>query len=84
MENGRKDPDTKLKESIKKFAQAYKALTPQAKTAFQGQLSTQMNNMDARTKKLYESLVDATKKGLDIEKTIGEMEEADRKARGGL
>ena len=84
MENSHKDPDIKLKESIKKFAQAYKALTPQAKTAFQVQLSSQMNNMDARTKKLYESLVEATKKGLEIDKTIEEMEEADRKARGGL
>ncbi len=84
MESAHKDPDAKLKESIKKFAQAYKALTPQAKTAFQGQLNAQMGGMDARTKKLYESLVDATKKGLDIDKTIEEMEEADRKARGGL
>ena len=76
--------DKKLKDSIKKFALAYKALAPQAKTAFQSQLNAQMNEMDPRTKKLYESLIEATKKGMDIEKTIVEMEEVDRKSRGGL
>jgi hypothetical protein len=76
--------DTKLKDSIKRFALAYKALAPQAKTAFQSQLNAQMKNMDPRTKRLYESLIEATKQGRDIEKTIEEMEEADRKSRGGL
>ncbi|MEK7375677.1 MAG: hypothetical protein AABZ57_00720 [Candidatus Margulisiibacteriota bacterium] len=84
MDENAVSSDKKLKDSIKKFALAYKALTPRAKTAFQNQLNSQLNEMDARTKKLYESLIEAAKKGMDIEKTIEEMEEVDRKSRGGL
>jgi hypothetical protein len=78
------DSTQKLTDSIKKFAYAFKSLTPAAKTAFQRQIANQMKNMDDRTKKLYETLIEATEKGLDTDKTISEMEKTDKSARMGI
>lgn len=78
------DPNVKLIESIKKFSSAYGALTPEGKNAFQNQINAQLKKMDDRTKKLYMALIDATKEGLDINKTIATMEKADRQAKAGI
>jgi|GEM_PF-965603 len=74
----------KLGESIKKFVTSYRALTPQGKTAFQNQINNQMKTMDERTKKLYRALIDATNNDLSLEKTIQEMERADRLYKSGM
>lgn len=78
------DPTAKLIESIKKFASSYKSLTPQGKIAFQNQITVQMRTMDDRTKRLYQALIDATKNGLGIEKTIQEMERTDKLYKSGM
>jgi hypothetical protein len=84
MEQPQKDPLTTLKESIKKFADSYKNLSPAGKAAFQKQLEMQLKKEDERTKKLYESLIEATKNEAGIEKTIQAMEKADRQAKHGV
>lgn len=78
------DPSVKLLDSIKKFAASYKALTPQGKIAFQNQIMLQMKSMDERTKKLYQALIDATKNDLSVDKTIQEMERADKLYKSGM
>lgn len=83
-EQNANDANAKLIESIKKFAGAYNALTPEGKNAFQNQITAQMRKMDARTKKLYSALIDATKEGFDIKKTIASMEKADREVKAGI
>jgi uncharacterized membrane protein YebE (DUF533 family) len=74
----------KLVDSIKKFASSYKSLTPQGKIAFQNQINIQMKTMDERTKKLYLALIDATKSDLNVEKTVQEMERADKLYKSGM
>ena len=78
------DQNGKLKESIKKFAESYKNLNGNAKIIFENQILAQMRTMDSRTKLLYEALLDATKNDLNIDKTIKEMERADRVAKSGI
>jgi len=84
MEQSKKDPLELLKESIKKFADSYKALSPTGKVAFKNQLEVQLKKEDARTKKLYEALFEATSNDSGIEKTIQAMEKADRQAKHGI
>jgi len=86
MENGNKkaDPLDKLKQSIKKFSDSYKTLTPAGKASFQKQLNSQIKTCDDRTKKLYEALVEATQNEANIEKIIQAMEKADKQARHGI
>ncbi len=74
----------KLIDSIKKFVTSYNVLSPAGKTAFASQLKAQMKRMDKRTRLLYEALLEATKNELGIEKTIKEMEKADRQAKDGI
>ena len=74
----------RLVESIKKFSASYNALNQAGKTAFQNQINAQCKKMDERTKKLYEALIEATKEGKNIEKTITAMEKADKQARHGI
>ena len=81
---GTEDQNGKLKESIKKFAESYKNLNGNAKVIFENQILAQMRTMDSRTKLLYEALLDATKNDLNIDKTIKEMERADRVAKSGI
>ena len=78
------DPYEKLKASIKKFSESYRTLTQAGKTAFQKQLNTQIRTADDRTKKLYEALIEATKNELNIDRTIQEMEKADKQAKHGV
>ncbi|MFA5103822.1 MAG: hypothetical protein WC527_01410 [Candidatus Margulisiibacteriota bacterium] len=84
MEQPQKDPLATLKESIKKFSESYKGLSPAGKAAFQKQLEMQLRKEDDRTKKLYEALIEATKNEAGIEKTIQTMEKADRLAKHGI
>ena len=76
--------NNKLIESIKKFVASYKALSPAGKNAFQNQINGQIKNMDTRTKKLYETLIAATKDDLSTEKIIKEMERADKESKHGI
>ncbi|MCX5749661.1 MAG: hypothetical protein NTZ10_05410 [Candidatus Saganbacteria bacterium] len=82
--NTNEDPNTKLVESIKKFAASYRVLTPQGKTAFQNQINIQMKTMDERTRKLYQALIDSTKNDLNVDKTVQEMERADKRYKSGM
>ncbi len=84
MEQQQKDPLAVLRESIKKFSESYRNLSPAGKTAFQKQLEVQLKKEDDRTKKLYEALIEATKNDAGIEKTIQAMEKADRQAKHGI
>jgi len=86
MENDNKkaDPFDKLKQSIKKFSDSYKTLTPAGKTTFQKQLNSQIKTCDDRTKKLYEALVEATQNEANVDKIIQAMEKADKQARHGV
>lgn len=84
MEQQQKDPLVVLRESIKKFSESYRNLSPAGKTAFQKQLEVQLKKEDDRTKKLYEALIEATKNDAGIEKTIQAMEKADRQAKHGI
>lgn len=84
MEQAQKDPLSNLKESIKRFTDSYKGLSPAGKAAFQKQLEAQLRKEDARTKKLYEALIEATKNEAGIEKTISAMEKADKQAKHGI
>ena len=77
-------PNEKLVESIKRFTAAYKALNAPGKVAFQNQIIAQMKNMDERTKALYQALLEATKNEYNIEKTIKEMEHADKVSKAGI
>lgn len=83
-EQNANEANEKLIESIKKFSSAYNVLTPEGKNAFQNQITAQMRKMDDRTRKLYSALIDATKEGLDINKTIASMEKADRELKAGI
>ncbi len=84
MEQPQKDPLATLRESIKRFSDSYKGLSPAGKAAFQKQLENQLKKEDERTKKLYEALIEATKNESGIEKTILAMEKADKQARHGI
>lgn len=78
------DANERLIESIKKFASSYNALSPAGKTSFQNQINAQARKMDDRTKKLYEALVEATKEGRNVDKTIQAMEKADKQLKYGI
>ena len=84
MEQPQKDPLATLRESIKKFSDSYKGLSPTGKVAFQKQLEMQLKKEDDRTKKLYAALIEATTTEAGIEKTILAMEKADRQAKHGI
>lgn len=84
MEQAQKDPLATLKESIKKFTDSYKGLSPTGKTAFQKQLEMQLKKEDDRTKELYKALIEATKNESGIDKTIQAMEKADKQAKHGI
>lgn len=84
MEPAQKDPLATLRDSIKKFTDSYKGLSPAGKAAFQKQLELQLKKEDTRTKKLYEALIEATKNDSGIEKTIQAMEKADKQAKHGI
>lgn len=83
-QNVPREADSKLIDSIKKFMSSYKSLSPTAKKTFEVQIANQIKTMDKRTKMLYESLVEAAKNDMGIEKTIKEMEKADNRARHGI
>ncbi len=78
------NPSAKFVESIKKFSASYKVLNPAGKMAFANQIKAQMRTMDARTKKLYEALLEATKEEKSIEVTIKMMEKADKEIKSGI
>ncbi len=83
-QNSNENPTKVLEESIKKFAESYQKLSPTGKINFQKQIEMQIKKEDERTKKLYEALLEATKKNLSVEKTIEEMKKADRQAKYGV
>ncbi len=68
----------RLDESIKRFLDVYRILSPEAKAAFEGQLHAAIRNENDETRKLYEALLKAAKEGMDTEDAIEEM----KKTRG--
>jgi hypothetical protein len=67
----------KLNHDVEKFLATYKLLAPEARAIFEGQLAANIKEEDARTKKLYQALLDSARKGLTKEETIAKMQEAE-------
>jgi len=68
-----KNPQEKLEDSIKRFLDVYRILSPEARIAFEVEIEKKTRDDDDRTKKLYSSLIKAAKAGMNIEETIKEM-----------
>jgi hypothetical protein len=67
------NPQVKLLNDVKKFLEVYKVLSPEGKAQFEAQMAGSIKDQDDKTKKLYQSLLQAAKDGKSIEQAIEEM-----------
>jgi len=74
------DEIDRLDKSIKRFLEVYKILSPEAKAAFEAELSSAIKNNDEKAKKLYQALLKAAKEGMDSKAALEEMEKTRREA----
>jgi len=75
--------ENRLNQSIKKFLDVYRVLSPEAKAAFEAQLTSAIRSEDEATRKLYDSLLKAAKEGMDTEDTLKQMHKARKENKNG-
>ena len=63
----------KLKDDVKRFLEVYKFLSVEGKAQFEAQMAGSTKGIDARTKKLYQALLQAAKLELGVEAALVEM-----------
>jgi hypothetical protein len=70
------DPQEKLRQDVKRFLEVYSVLSPEGKAQFEAQMAGSTKDVDEKTKKLYQALLQAAKDGKEIEAAIQEMQKA--------
>ena len=70
------NPIQRLYNDVKKFLEVYQVLSPEGKAQFEAQMAGAIKDLDEKTKKLYQALLQAAKDGKGIEEAIKAMEKA--------
>lgn len=72
----RKFTEQEIKININKFLESYRHLSPLGKETFERQINNQIEALDSKTKKLYQALIEAAKKGVDQASAFKNMQKA--------
>lgn len=70
------DPILKLQTDIKRFLEVYQVLPAEGKAAFEAQMNAQVAKVDEKTKRLYYTLLQSAKNGMDVNESIVKLREA--------
>ncbi|MFH1826076.1 MAG: hypothetical protein ABH823_02140 [bacterium] len=66
----------RLKHEVKRFLEVYRFLSVEGKAQFESQMMGQIKNLDEKTQKLYQTLLQTAKDGKSIQEAIEAMDRA--------